>query len=54
LAEVGIPPKADFLKAEDIDAIAKEALKEAHGTPYPVPVVYMAKELAAILRTMLS
>jgi alcohol dehydrogenase class IV len=52
-ADVGIPEKAAFLKEEDIAGIVVDAFREAHGTPYPVPVVLDAAELADILRSML-
>jgi len=51
-AEIGIPARADFLREEDIPGIAAEALKEAHGTPYPVPLILGAAEIEEILRTM--
>jgi alcohol dehydrogenase class IV len=52
-ASVGIPEKAVFLVAGDIPGIVADALKEAHGTPYPVPVVMDAKELSDIVERML-
>ncbi len=50
--DLGIPTKAEFLKREDIPGIAAAALKEAHGTPYPVPLVLDATGLEAVLRSM--
>ena len=52
-ADIGIPEKATFLKTEDIAGIVVDAFREAHGTPYPVPVVLDSAELEAILRSML-
>jgi len=52
-ANVGIPEKAVFLKEEDIAGIVVDAFREAHGTPYPVPVILDAAELTGILRSML-
>jgi len=52
-ADVGIPEKAAFLKEEDIAGIVVDAFREAHGTPYPVPVILDAPELTGILRSML-
>lgn len=52
-ADVGIPEKAAFLKEEDVAGIVVDAFREAHGTPYPVPVILDAVELAGILRSML-
>jgi alcohol dehydrogenase class IV len=52
-ASVGIPEKAAFLVAADIPGIVADALKEAHGTPYPVPYVMDASELAIIVEKML-
>ncbi|HEY9053332.1 MAG TPA: iron-containing alcohol dehydrogenase, partial [Rectinemataceae bacterium] len=51
-ASVGLPPKAQFLQRSDIPGIAADALKEAHGTPYPVPLVMNAPELSALIETM--
>jgi alcohol dehydrogenase class IV len=53
LSGVGIPEKAAFLLEADIPGIVADAFKEAHGTPYPVPVVLDSAELAAVLRKML-
>lgn len=53
LAVVGTPSKADFLRAEDIPGIAADALREAHSTPYPVPIVLEASRLETLLRSML-
>jgi alcohol dehydrogenase class IV len=53
LAGIGIPPKAAFLRESDIPGIVADAFREAHGTPYPVPVVLDSAELAAVLRRML-
>ena len=52
-ADVGIPEKAAFLKEEDIAGIVVDAFREAHGTPYPVPVILDEAELTGILRSML-
>jgi alcohol dehydrogenase class IV len=52
-ADIGIPEKAAFLVADDIPAIAAAALKEAHGTPYPVPIVLDASALENVIRAML-
>jgi alcohol dehydrogenase len=51
-AEIGIPEKAVFLREEDIVGIAADAFREAHGTPYPVPIVLETAELERILRSM--
>ena len=51
-SDIGIPAKADFLREEDIPGIAAEALREAHGTPYPVPLILSAAEIEGLLRTM--
>ena len=53
LAGIGIPEKAAFLREADIPGIVVDAFREAHGTPYPVPVVLDASGLAAVLRKML-
>ncbi|MCE1197047.1 iron-containing alcohol dehydrogenase [bacterium] len=53
-ADIGIPAKAAFLVADDIPAIAVAALKEAHGTPYPVPLVLDASALETVIRSMLA
>lgn len=53
-ADIGIPEKASFLVADDIPAIAIAALKEAHGTPYPVPIVLDASALETVIRSMLA
>lgn len=53
-ADIGIPAKAAFLVADDIPAIAVAALKEAHGTPYPVPIVLDAPALETLIRSMLA
>ena len=52
-AGIGIPLQAAFLREADIPGIVVDAFREAHGTPYPVPVVLDTAELAAILRKML-
>ena len=52
IADIGIPAKTDFLREEDIPGIAAEALREAHGTPYPVPLVLGAAEIEELLRKM--
>jgi len=51
--DLGIPEKADFLKPEDIPGIAAAALKEAHGMPYPLPMILDAHGLEAIIALML-
>jgi len=51
-AEIGLPSKADFLREEDIPGIAAEALREAHGTPYPVPLILSVAEIGGLLRKM--
>lgn len=51
--DLGIPEKAEFLKREDIPGIAAAALKEAHGTPYPVPMILDAPGLEAVIALML-
>ncbi len=51
-AEIGIPEKAAFLKKEDIPGIVADAFREAHGTPYPVPLVLDAAQLESILNSM--
>jgi len=51
-ADIGIPEKAAFLREEDIPGIVADALREAHGTPYPVPVVLGPAELEVVLRSM--
>ena len=53
-SDIGIPAKAAFLVADDIPAIAVAALKEAHGTPYPVPIVLDASALETVIRSMLA
>lgn len=53
-AEIGIPEKGDFICAEDIDSIAEGAIKEAHGTPYPVPAVLTADDLKMLIRKMMK
>jgi len=52
--EIGIPGKGDFIRAEDIDSIAEGAIKEAHGTPYPVPAVLDADDLKTLIRKMMK
>lgn len=52
--DIGIPAKADFLKEEDVAGIAADAFREAHGTPYPLPVVMDSAELEGILHSMRS
>jgi alcohol dehydrogenase class IV len=52
-ADIGIPEKAAFLVADDIPSIDAAALKEAHGTPYPVPIVLDAPALETVIRAML-
>jgi len=52
--EIGIPEKGDFIRAEDIDSIAEGAIKEAHGTPYPVPAVLDADDLKTLIRKMMK
>lgn len=53
-AKTGIPDHADFLVAADIPGIAADALKEAHGTPYPVPVVLDESEIGEMLGSLIS
>jgi len=53
-AEIGIPEKGDFIRAEDIASIAEGAIKEAHGTPYPVPAVLDANDLETLIRKMMK
>jgi len=50
--DIGIPEKASFLKEEDIAGIVTDALREAHCTPYPVPLVLGADELETVVRAM--
>lgn len=50
--DIGIPDKASFLQKSDIAGIVADALREAHGTPYPVPVVFSPRELEAIVAKM--
>jgi alcohol dehydrogenase class IV len=51
--DLGIPERAEFLKGEDVPGIAAAALNEAHGTPYPLPVILDAPGLEAVIRSML-
>ncbi len=51
--DLGIPEKAEFLRRKDIPGIAAAALKEAHGTPYPVPVILDAAGLESVIALML-
>ncbi len=51
--DLGIPERAEFLKGEDIPGIAAAALKEAHGTPYPLPIILDASGLEEVIRSML-
>jgi len=51
--DLGIPEKAGFLKREDIPGIAAAALKEAHGTPYPLPMILDISGLEAVIALML-
>ena len=48
----GIPDKIDVLKAEDIDTIARRALKEANPL-YPVPKLMDVKEISEVIRGLL-
>ncbi len=51
-ARMGIPQKLDALRANDIPAIARAALKEAHGT-YAVPRFMDTPDCDAIIRQMM-
>jgi hypothetical protein len=50
--DIGIPGKAGFLKREDVPGIAAAALKEAHGTPYPLPMILDVSDLEAVIVSM--
>ena len=50
--KMGIPDKIDVLKAEDIDTIARRALKEANPL-YPVPKLMDVKEISEVIRGLL-
>lgn len=50
--KMGIPDKIDALKAEDIDTIARRALKEANPL-YPVPKLMDVKEISEVIRGLL-
>lgn len=53
MAEIGIPEKLDALKADDIPAIARQALSEAHLN-YPVPRYMSQPECEGLLREILG
>ncbi|ARU58662.1 iron-containing alcohol dehydrogenase [Oleiphilus messinensis] len=53
LTEFDIPQKLQALKAEDVPAIAKSALREAH-TNYPVPKYLDQERCEALIRQMIA
>ena len=53
IAALSIPATLESLRRADIPSIAMAALREAHGTPYPVPRVLDRADCEAILSAML-